>query len=268
MPPWSAPSSSGAPPRVARTRPGAASARWRRARSSSGQMSYTATTPGGVTVSVAGAFADTTLVLDDTSVGKKLASASRPRWGPPPPGSRRPWAPRASVPRAATTPTSADQTPCRPGLLHDSRQRAGDRDHSTSAVPLSGRPVRRLDHHADHRDPRVTVTIPVRSRRRHRPSPGISPWHAEQRCSVYVDDAFWRDLHRLPAPRLRVDHWLGYGHDRPRPSPTARQRSGRKHHLGGCRVQRTSARRSAYSNTLAASDAAAAATHHLLGVTP
>ena len=84
---------------------------------SSGQMSYTATTPGGVTVSkVAGAFADTTLVLDDTSVGKKLGQRITATVGTTPTGvtatvgTTCPGA--ASVVTVDTTPTSADQTLC------------------------------------------------------------------------------------------------------------------------------------------------------------
>ncbi|GAA1478358.1 hypothetical protein GCM10009623_28040 [Nocardioides aestuarii] len=83
---------------------------------SSGQMSYTATTPGGVTVSrVAGATADTTLVLDDTSVGKKLGQRITATVGSTPTGVTATVGtacPGTSTVSVDTTPTSADQTLC------------------------------------------------------------------------------------------------------------------------------------------------------------
>lgn len=81
-----------------------------------GRMSYTATTPAGVTVEkVAGSTADTTFVLDDTSLGKNLAQRITASVGTTPTGvtatigTSCPGAASASV---DTTPTSADQTLC------------------------------------------------------------------------------------------------------------------------------------------------------------
>lgn len=83
---------------------------------SSGQMSYTATTPAGVTVSrVAGATADTTLVLDDTSAGKKLVQRITATVGATPTGVTATVGtscPGAATTSVDTTPTSADQTLC------------------------------------------------------------------------------------------------------------------------------------------------------------
>lgn len=82
----------------------------------SGQMSYTATTPAGVTVNkAAGSTADTTFVLDDTSAGKNLtqritaAVASTPTGVTATIGTSCPGGPSVSV---DTTPTSPDQTLC------------------------------------------------------------------------------------------------------------------------------------------------------------
>ena len=83
---------------------------------SSGQMGYTATTPGGVTVTrVAGATADTTLVLDDTSVGKNLGQRITATVGSTPTGVTATvgtTCPGAASVSVDTTPTSADQTLC------------------------------------------------------------------------------------------------------------------------------------------------------------
>lgn len=82
----------------------------------SGQMGYTATTPAGVTVNkVAGSTADTTFVLDDTSLGKNLAQSITASVGTTPTGvsatvgTSCPGGPSVSV---DTTPTSPDQTLC------------------------------------------------------------------------------------------------------------------------------------------------------------
>jgi hypothetical protein len=83
---------------------------------SSGQLGYTASIPGGVTLSrVAGATADTTLVLDDTSVGRNLHQritatvATTPTGVTATVGTTCPGAASVSV---DTTPTSADRTLC------------------------------------------------------------------------------------------------------------------------------------------------------------
>lgn len=82
----------------------------------SGQMSYTATTPAGVSVDqVAGATADTTFVLDDTSAGKNLTQRITATVAGAPTGVTATVG--TSCPGSATvfvdtTPTSADQTLC------------------------------------------------------------------------------------------------------------------------------------------------------------
>lgn len=101
---------------------GGTNASWRDQRTldahtvSSGQMSYTASTPGGVTVNrTAGATADTTLVLDDTSAGKNLGQRITATVGATPSGVTATVGTTchgaASV-TVDTTPTSADQTLC------------------------------------------------------------------------------------------------------------------------------------------------------------
>ena len=83
---------------------------------SSGQMSYTASSPAGVTVArSAGATADSTLVLDDTSVGKNLGQritatvTSTPAGVSATVGTACPGASTVSV---DTTPTGADRALC------------------------------------------------------------------------------------------------------------------------------------------------------------
>ncbi len=82
---------------------------------SSGHMSYTATTPAGVTVTrAAGSTADTTIVIDDTSLGKTLTQRTTATVAGTPAGIT------ATVRTTCggitshvdTTPTSADQSFC------------------------------------------------------------------------------------------------------------------------------------------------------------
>lgn len=82
----------------------------------SGQMSFTATTPAGVVVTnSSGATADTTLVLDDTSAGKKLTQritatvGTTPRGVTATVGTTCPGVASVSV---DMTPTTPDQTLC------------------------------------------------------------------------------------------------------------------------------------------------------------
>lgn len=128
---------------------------------SSGQMGYTATTPGGVTVTrVAGATADTTLVLDDTSVGKNLGQRITATVGSTPTGVTATVGATCSGATSVsvdTAPTSADQTLC----VRVTSSTTAVSGNVTLTLSSAQRPVAGWTTAAITRTVAVTVNAPV-----------------------------------------------------------------------------------------------------------
>ena len=121
----------------------------------SGRLSYTATTPAGVAVDkVAGSTADTTFVLDDTSLGKNLSQRITATVSGTPTGvtaSIGTSCPGAGSVSVDTTPTSPDRTLC----VRVTSSTTAVSGNVTVSLSSAQRPV------AGWTTPTITRTIPV-----------------------------------------------------------------------------------------------------------
>ena len=163
---------------------------------SSGRLGYTASNPGGVTVSrVAGATADTTLVLDDTSVGRNLGQRTTVTVGTTPAGVTATVGTTCSGAASVavdTTPTSADRTLC----VRVTSSTTAVSGNVTLTLSSAQHPVAGWTTTPISRSVAVTVTAPVPAPT----APAISCTTAGSGLSWTAVSGATYAVHRSPTP--------------------------------------------------------------------